>query len=77
MTGMTENNFINTKAVSYRISADLEIPENGAEGVVFSQAGQTGGWCLYVIDGKPKYAYNWLAREMYTIQGDDPLPTGK
>ena len=77
MTGMTENNFINTKAVSYRINADLEIPEGGAEGVIICQAGQTGGWCLYVKDGRPKYAYNWLAREMYTIEGDEPLPTGK
>lgn len=77
MTGMTENNFINTKAVSYRISADLEIPEQGAEGVVISQAGQTGGWSLYVTDGRPKYAYNWLAREMYTMQGEQPLPTGQ
>ncbi len=77
MTGMTENNFINTKAVSYRISAEIEIPRDGAEGVVISQAGQTGGWSLYVKDGKPKYAYNWLAREMYTIEGDEPLPSGE
>ena len=77
MTGMTENNFINTKAVSYRISAEIEIPRDGAEGVVLSQAGQTGGWSLYVKDGKPKYAYNWLAREMYTIEGDEPLPSGE
>ncbi len=77
MTGMTENGFINTKAVSYTIDAELEIPEGGAEGVLLSQAGQTGGWSLYVKDGKPKYAYNWLARELYTIESDEPLPAGK
>ena len=76
MKGMTENGFINTKAVSYTIDADLDIPDGGAEGVVLSQAGQTGGWSLYVKDGKPKYAYNWLAREMYTVEGDQPLPAG-
>lgn len=77
MTGMTENGFINTKAVSYTIDAELEIPETGAEGVILSQAGQFGGWSLYVKDGKPKYAYNWLARNLYTVQGLDRLPAGK
>jgi hypothetical protein len=77
MKGMTENGFINTKAVSYSIEADLDIPDGGAEGVVLSQAGQTGGWSLYVKDGKPKYAYNWLAREMYTVESDQPLPAGR
>ena len=77
MTGMTENGFINTKAVSYTIDAALEIPEDGAEGVILSQAGQTGGWSLYVKDGRPKYAYNWLAREMYTVEGSEPLPAGE
>ncbi|MCX5390552.1 arylsulfatase [Streptomyces sp. NBC_00094] len=76
MTGMTENTFINTKAVSYTITAQLDVPEGGAEGVVLSQAGQTGGWSLYVKDGKPKYVYNWLAREEYAVEGAKPLPEG-
>ncbi|WP_051979210.1 arylsulfatase [Edaphobacter aggregans] len=77
MTNMTENGFINTKGVDYTISAELEIPKGGANGVILSQAGQMGGWSLYVKDGKPKYAYNWLARNTYTISGNDPLPEGK
>lgn len=77
MTGMTENGFINTKAVSYTITAELDIPKGDAKGVLLSQAGQTGGWSLYVKDGKPKYAYNWLARETYTVTGSDALPEGK
>jgi hypothetical protein len=36
-----------------------------------------GGRSLYVKDGKPKYACNWLAREMYNITSDEPLFTGK
>ena len=68
MPGLTENSFINTKSVSHTITAELDIPPGGAKGVVMAQAGQFGGWSLYVKDGKPKYAYNWLAREMYTIE---------
>jgi hypothetical protein len=77
MPGLTENSFINTKSVSHTITAELDIPKGGAKGVVMAQAGQFGGWSLYVKDGKPKYVYNWLAREMYTIQGKEPLPPGK
>ena len=49
----------------------------GAQGVLLSQAGQFGGWSLYVKDGKPKYVYNWLAREQYVIEGTEKLPAGK
>ncbi|WP_235025245.1 LamG domain-containing protein [Caballeronia terrestris] len=77
MPGLTENSFINTKSVSHTITAELEIPKGGAtKGVVMSQAGMFGGWSLYVVDGRPKYTYNWLAREHYVIESHDPLPSG-
>ena len=53
------------------------FPKGGAEGVILSQGGLFGGWSLYVKDGKPKFAYNWLAREKYYIEGKEPLPEGK
>ena len=77
MTGMAENVFIDTLSRSFVITADLEIPQGGAQGVILSQAGYMGGWSLYVKDGKPKFVYNWLARERYTIEGKEPLPEGK
>ena len=77
MTGMGENAFIDTLSRSFVITADIEIPKGGAEGVILSQAGYMGGWSLYVKNGKPKFAYNWLAREHYTIEGTEPLPEGK
>jgi len=73
MPGMAENVFIDTKSRSLTITAELEIPKGGAEGVILSQAGQFGGWSLYVKNGKPKYAYNWLARELYTIESEEEL----
>lgn len=77
MPGMTENSFIDTKSRSLTITCDLEIPKGGAEGVVIAQAGMFGGWSLYLKNGKPKYAYNWLAREKYVIEALDKLPEGK
>lgn len=76
MTGMAENSFINTKAVSYCIEADVTIPDGGGDGVILSQAGFTGGWSLYLKDGRPKYVYNWLAREEYAVEAAESLTPG-
>ncbi|MDO8977580.1 arylsulfatase [Reyranella sp.] len=77
MTGMSENVFINLKNQSHSITADVEIPKNGANGVILAQAGRFGGWSLYVKDGKPTYTYNWLGQQRYTIVGKQALPAGK
>jgi arylsulfatase len=77
MTGMSENVFINVKNRSHSITADLEIPKNGANGIILAQAGRFGGWSLYLKDGKPNYAYNWLGLQRYTISAKEALPAGK
>ena len=76
MKGIPENGFINIKNSSFVITADIEIPQAGTEGVVLAQGGGMGGWSLYVKDDKPKFAYNWLGRETYTIAGPARLPAG-
>jgi arylsulfatase A-like enzyme len=42
---------------SFRIVADVEIPDTGADGVLATQGGRFGGWSLLVFDGKPMFAY--------------------
>jgi arylsulfatase len=76
MTGLTENVFINMKNRSYAITAELDIPTGGAEGVIIAHGGHTGGWSLYVKNGHPKFAYNWFARETYEVSAPAPLPAG-
>ncbi len=82
MIGMSENVFINMKNRSHTITADVEIPKAGANGVILAQAGRFGGWSLYLKDGKPTYDYNYLGlaalrrrREASPASGkvDDPL----
>jgi len=77
MKGMTENVFINLKNKTHSITAELEIPEKGANGVVLAQAGRFGGWSLYLKDGKPVYTYNFLGLERFSVKGDAALPAGK
>jgi arylsulfatase len=77
MVGMTENVFINTKNKSHTITAEVQVPKGGANGVILSQAGRFGGWSLYVNDGKPTYAYNFLGLSSYKVAAPGPLPEGK
>ena len=77
MTGMSENVFISTKNRSHTITADVDIPQGGANGVILAQAGHFGGWSFYVKDGKPMYTYNWLGLQQYTVAAGQALPAGK
>jgi arylsulfatase len=77
MIGMSENVFINVKNRSHTITADVEIPQGGANGVILAQAGRFGGWSFYLQDGKPTYTYNWLGLKRYTVAGEQAVPAGK
>jgi arylsulfatase len=77
MMGMSENVFINLKNKSYTITAEVEIPKKGANGVILAQAGRFGGWSFYLKDGKPTYTYNWLGLQRYTVAAKQALPAGK
>ncbi|WP_319575187.1 arylsulfatase [uncultured Desulfobacter sp.] len=76
MDGMLENSFINVKNRSKKITAEIEIPKGGANGVIITQGGRFGGWSLYMKDGKPIYTYNFLGLERYTVASADAIPAG-
>jgi arylsulfatase len=77
MTGMMENAFINVKNRSHSITAEVEIPRGGANGVVIAQAGRFAGWSLYFKDGKPAYVHNFIGRQLYTVAAAAPVAPGK
>ncbi len=77
MTHMTENTFINVKNRSHTITAEVEIPQGGGEGVILAQGGRFAGWSLYMKDGRVSYVHNWVGKERYTITAPDPLAPGK
>jgi arylsulfatase len=76
MTGMTENVFIVVKNTSHTITAQVTVPEGGANGVILCQAGRFGGWSLYLKDGKPAYTYNFLGLQQFTITADKAISAG-
>jgi arylsulfatase len=77
MRGMSENVFINVKNRSHSITAEVQVPRNGARGVILAQGGRFGGWSLHVRDGKPAFTYNWLGLKRYTVVSPKSLPSGK
>jgi arylsulfatase len=77
MDSMSENVFINIKNRSLSITADVDVPEGGANGVMLAQGGRFGGWSLYLKDGKPTYCYNFLGLEEFKVAATQPVAAGK
>ncbi|RJF98551.1 arylsulfatase [Noviherbaspirillum saxi] len=62
---------------SWTLSADIDVPEGGAEGMIVTHGGSSGGYGLYVRDGKPTFVYNHLSLEYFTFTAKETLPKGK
>ena len=61
----------------HSITADVEIPAEGAEGVLLSQGTAAGGYALFVRDGKLRYVHNYVGRAVYGVESDTVLAPGK
>jgi arylsulfatase A-like enzyme len=61
----------------HTVSALVEIPDEGAEGVLVSQGGVDGGFTFFVKDGKLTYGYNYVADQRFAIVSDEDVPAGR
>lgn len=77
MTGMMENAFINVKNRSFTVTAEVELPNSMANGVILAQAGRFGGWVIYMKDGKVHHEYNFFGIERTNIASPGPIDAGK
>jgi arylsulfatase len=77
MTGIAENAFINIKGKSHAITADVDVPTGGANGVIIAQAGRFGGWSLYMKDGRVHHVYNYGGLEWTSVSAPQALTPGK
>jgi hypothetical protein len=62
---------------SHTITADVVVPDDGAEGVIACCGGYSCGWSLYIQDGKPHFAYTFFDVANSQIDGTVELPPGK
>ncbi|WP_425397535.1 sulfatase-like hydrolase/transferase [Aeoliella sp.] len=77
MTRIPEGSAPDLKNKSFGISALVDIPEEGAEGLLMTQGGRFAGVGLYVLDNKPVFVYNLCDVERYRVEGKEPLKPGK
>lgn len=77
MGRLSENCVLNIKNKSHSITAEIVVPDGGAEGVIVAQGGNIGGWTLYAKNGKLKYCYNLLGIKYFYVEADKPLPKGE
>ncbi|MBF7729098.1 arylsulfatase [Pseudomonas sp. N040] len=62
---------------AHTISAQVDIPAQGAEGVLACSGGEFGGWSLFIQGGKLHYAHNYLKIEEYLVSSAKAVPAGQ
>ena len=76
MVRIPEGSAPDMKNKSFKITAEVEIPESGAEGVLMTQGGRFNGLGLYVLGGKPVFHYNLCGVDRTTIASQEKLSSG-
>ena len=74
MGRLSENSVVNIKNKSFSVTADIEVPEGGAEGMIIAQGGRFGGWSVYLREGKAKFVYNVLGINEFATGRHRPDP---
>lgn len=70
MSRLTESSVVNIKNKSHSVTAEIEVPEAGANGVIVAQGGSIGGWALYAHEGRLKYCYNLLGLKRFHVDSN-------
>jgi arylsulfatase len=77
VSGLPDGSAPNLLTKSFTITAEVEIPKGGAEGMLNTLGGRFGGYGLYLVKGKPVFTYNLLALEKFRWEGPQALTPGK
>jgi len=78
MRRLSENSIIVIKNKSHSVTAEVVVPDEGAQGVIVAQGGSFGGWSLYVADGgRPAYCYKPVRAPALQGHGRGAAPTGR
>ena len=77
MGRLSENCVVSIKNKSHAVTAVIDVPESGAEGVIIAQGANIGGWSLYAKGGVLKYCYNLGGIRHFFAEAAGPLPAGE
>jgi arylsulfatase A-like enzyme len=75
--GIPTDDAPNILGKSYTITAEVTVPEGGGEGMIVTEGGRWGGFGLYLLKGRPVFAYNMLLLAQFRWEGQQPLAPGK
>jgi arylsulfatase len=76
MGRLSENSVVSIKNKSFTVTAAVEVPAGGADGVIIAQGGRFGGWSFYAKDGKAKFVYNVLGIQEFATEANSSIPAG-
>jgi hypothetical protein len=76
MGRLTEASLINVKNKSHAVTAEVDIPPAGGEGVIIAQGGAFGGWVLYLKGDAPAYCHNLLGLQRFKVRSETQVPPG-
>jgi hypothetical protein len=77
LTGIPMGDAPSLIAASYTITANIDVPQGGAEGVIATQGGRFAGWGFYLLKGKPVFTWNLVDLKRDRWEAPDALSAGK
>jgi arylsulfatase len=77
MTGLPQGDSPMLLDASYTITADITVPEGGAEGMILTSGGRFAGYGFYLLKGKPVFLWNLIDLKRVKWEGPDALAPGK
>jgi arylsulfatase A-like enzyme len=77
MVGLPQGDSPSLLNTSYTITAEIEVPRGGAEGMILTSGGRFTGYGFYLLKGKPVFLWNLLDLERIKWEGPDALTPGK
>jgi arylsulfatase len=77
MTGLPQGDSPLLLNTSYTITAEIEVPQGGAEGMILTSGGRFGGYGFYLLNGKPVFLWNMVDLERLKWEAPDTLPPGR
>ncbi|HML94001.1 MAG TPA: arylsulfatase [Thermodesulfobacteriota bacterium] len=77
MTGLPQGDSPFLLNTSYTITADIDVPEDGAEGMILTSGGRFAGYGFYLLKGKPVFLWNLLDLKRIKWESQEALAPGK
>ncbi|MBS0642893.1 MAG: arylsulfatase [Acetobacteraceae bacterium] len=77
VTGLPRGTGPDLLNTSYKITADIDVPQGGGDGMIVTDGGRFGGYGLYLLKGKPVFVWNLLDLKRVRWEAEQVLSPGK